>query len=136
MESVIASFACSTVSYDPELRLGLVVWKGTPDFEEYKKPFMCLLDYADSHPIENFYSDVIQQGAVPVEFRKWFESEMVPAAKAKGLQRTVIITTDNPLKKYYLNMLLIVVNKFDIPIRIFSTKEQALGWIKNELVAV
>ncbi|MBY0425042.1 MAG: STAS/SEC14 domain-containing protein, partial [Cytophagales bacterium] len=122
---------CSKVYFDADYQLGIIVWDGNPDFDEYKKPFKTLLKHAETHVVSNFLSDITKQGVVSVENRKWFEKEMIPAAKERGLKRSAIVTSDNPFKKYYLNMVLMVVNKFGIPIKVFTKKEEALVWIKT-----
>ncbi len=136
MEELIAEYECSKVYYNPELKLAKIIWDGSPGTLEYKKPFQKLLNHAETHKIENFLSDITKQGIISIENRKWFERQAVPEAKAAGLKRTAIVTSDNPFKKHYISMLLIVVNTFNMPVRVFNNQEKAEKWLVEEMTTV
>lgn len=120
------------VYYDEQMLLGMVIWDGTPpDFEAYKKPFLSLLNHSRTKRIENFLSDTRNQGVIAVEYRKWFEQEMMEKAKKGGLKRGAVVTGNNVFKRYYLNMLLSASNKFGIPMKIFSDVESAKEWLMS-----
>jgi hypothetical protein len=91
-----------------------------------------LLDFAKTHTITRFLSDTREQGVVSPENRKWFEKEMVPAAIKAGLKRSAVITGSNVFKRYYINMILSAVNKFNMPFKIFSDEESAIKFLMEE----
>jgi hypothetical protein len=107
------------------LKIGKIVWNGAPNFDEYKKPFMHLLNVAKSKPVENVLSDITHQGVISVDNRNWFEKEILPKAISVGMQRIAVVTSDNPFKKYYINMLLLVFRKFDVQMKAFSSEKSA-----------
>lgn len=131
MDTFLKEYKCSKTYYNEKLRLAKVVWNGIPDFEEYISPFTDLITHAESHFIENFLSDTTNQGIISTDSRKWFEMHMVPLAKKKGLKRVAIVIANNPFKRYYANMLLMVLNKFDMPMKVFSDTESAEKWIAS-----
>lgn len=121
------------VVYDDQREIGKIIWSGNPKADEYKKPFNVLLDYARAgHPATRFLSDTRNQGVVSPENRKWFEKEMLPAAIAAGLKRAAAITGGNVFKRYYLNMILSTVNKFNMPFKIVSDEESAIKFLMEE----
>jgi len=133
METVLFDEGYVRVIYDDEMKLGKVVWSGNPDNEQYKKPFLALLEHAkNGYPVLRFLSDTRGQGIVNPENRKWFEKEMVPAALDKGLKRAAVISGGNAFKLYYLNMILSAVNKFDMPFKIFKDEEKAIDFLMEE----
>ena len=130
MKKILLDSDYAEASYDEELKLGKVVWKRKTTTEEYQYAFMVLLDHAKDNPSENFMSDIRNQSIVSPENRKWFETEMVPKAIDAGLKRVAIIFDGNVFKKYYINMIIKVTNKFGVPLKMFSTEEEAIEWFK------
>jgi hypothetical protein len=121
------------VIYDSDRLLGKIIWSGSPTQEQYKKPFLVLLDYAaKGNVITRFLSDTRDQGVVNPENRKWFEKEMVPAAMKAGLKRAAAITNANVFKRYYVNMIISAVNKFNMPLKVFSDEESAIQFLMEE----
>ncbi|PLX22730.1 MAG: hypothetical protein C0599_05740 [Salinivirgaceae bacterium] len=119
------------LSYEAELRLGKVRWKKKGTTEEYRDAFIRMLDYAKTSPIENFLSDIRNQGVVSPENRKWFEAEMLPKAIKAGLKRAGSVFDGNAFKKYYMNMIIKVSGKFGLPLKLFNTEEEAIEWFKS-----
>jgi hypothetical protein len=133
MEKELMKESYVRVVYDSEKFLGKVIWSGSPTNEQYKKPFLVLLDWAaKGNKVSRFLSDTRDQGVVNPENRKWFEKEMVPAAMKAGLKRSAVITGANVFKRYYINMILSAVNKFNMPFKFFSDEESAVNFLMEE----
>src|SRR5687767_13935170 len=125
MEQKILEASYVTVYYIADKSLGKIVWHGVPTSEEYKKPFITLIDLAKKGSnVTRFLSDIRKQGIVSPDSRKWFEKEMVPAAIANGLKRAAVISGGNAFKTYYINLILSTVNKFNLPFKIFNDEEK------------
>lgn len=122
------------VYYDAEKQLGKIVWSGIATSpQQYKEPFLKLLELTkQGRPVVRFLSDTREQGVVNPQNRKWFEQEMVPNAIEAGLKRSAAISSGNVFKRYYLNMILSAVNKFNMPFKIFSDEESAVEWLMKE----
>ena len=133
MDELIFENRVCKVYYNESLSLGKVVWNGGPTLEEYKEPFLSLIEYSKKRTIHNFISDIILQGTQSQKNRSWFEEVMMPMAIEHGLKRGAIVTNANPFKKFYINMLLRVSNKFGLPVQIFGDQKEAEAWIKNFL---
>ena len=132
MEKIFES-PSATVYYLPDKTMGKIVWHGAPLFEDYKQPFMVLINLAkDGTTVTRFLSDIREQGIVSPDSRKWFEKEMVPAAIQYGLKRAAVISGGNAFKMYYINLILGAVNKFDLPFKIFGDEEKAIEFLMKE----
>lgn len=131
MRNIILDTDYAKVSHEPELKLGKIQWKRKTSLEEYQYAFITLVEFAKSHETQNFLSDIREQSVVSPENRKWFEEEMIPKAIDVGLQRAGVIFDGNVFKKYYLNMIIKVTNKFGLPLKIFNTEEEAIEWFKS-----
>lgn len=132
MEEIILKLPCVTVTYLPDKELGKIVWHGNPG-DDYRKPFLALIDWAKKgYKVTRFLSDVRKQGVVSPDNRKWFEAEMVPAAMAHGLRRAAVQTDSNAFKRYYLNLILSAVNKFNMPFKIFSDESRAIEFLMEQ----
>lgn len=130
MEVELIKESYVTVTCDLERLIGKVVWSGSPSPEQYKKAFLALLDHAKKgNKMTRFLSDTRNQGIVNPENRKWFEREMVPAAINAGLTRAAVITNGNAFKRYYINLILSTVNKFNVPFKIFSDEQEAINFL-------
>jgi hypothetical protein len=133
MERKILEASYATVYYIEDKSLGKIVWHGVLTSEEYKKPFLALIDLAKKgNSVTRFLSDIRKQGIVSPENRKWFEKEMVPAAVANGLKRAAVVTSGNAFKTYYINLILSTVNKFDLPFKIFNDDEKAIEFLMKD----
>lgn len=131
MKEIIKDTDFAEISYDRELILGKIEWKRKTNTEEYHFAFETLLDFAQKNPSDNFLSDITRQNVVSPENRKWFEIEMLPKAIEAGLKRVAVVFDGNVFKKYYLNMILKVTNKFKLPMKVFTSEEDALEWFKS-----
>jgi hypothetical protein len=121
----------ATVTYDPEKRMMVLVWSGSPTKEEYKKPFLTMIDYGRKYPVDSMISDISNQGIISPDNRKWFEKEMMPQAVEAGLKRGAIVTSGNAFKLYYINLILSAVNKFPIATKLFNNQRDAFTWIDS-----
>ncbi len=131
MEKLIFEGKIYKVYYDSSLYMGKVVWNGNPSLEEYKQPYEFILNFAKTNRVDNFLADTINQGVVSPDARKWFETSVFPRAVALGLKRGAVVSSANAFKKYYLNAILSAVNKFGVPVKIFSDTESAINWFKS-----
>ncbi len=131
MRKTILDTDYAGITYDSGLKMGKIEWKRKTTTEEYRHSFMVLLEFAKDNPADNFLSDTTNQGVVSPENRKWFETEMLPQAIEIGLKRAGVIFDGNVFKKYYLNMIIKVSNKFGVPIRLFNSEEEAILWFKD-----
>ncbi|MBL3657330.1 hypothetical protein [Fulvivirga sediminis] len=124
-----------TVLYDESLQLGKIIWTEDKSLtiEQYQKPFQVLLDWSQgSKMVTLFLSDTRNQGVVSPENRKWFEYEMLPAAIKGGLKRAAVISGGNVFKRYYLNILLSAVNKFNLPFKICGDEASAMKFLTGK----
>jgi hypothetical protein len=129
--STIPVFAApyATATYHPEKRLIVLIWDGNPNGDEYKKPFMAMIEFGKRNPVDGMLSDISNQGIISPENRKWFEKEMMPQAVGAGLKQAAIVTNGNAFKMYYINIILSAVNKFPITTKLFNKREDALAWL-------
>ena len=131
MKQVIYDYDYAQISYDPSIKMGMVAWKHKPNNSEYQNAFEVLIEYSKKHPVENFLSDIRNQGIVSPENRKWFESVMIPKAIDHGLKRAAAVFDGNVFKKYYVNMIIQVINKYKIPLKVFTSEEEAIHWFQG-----
>ena len=113
MKNIILDTDYAEVSHESEFKLGKI------------------REYAKNHEAQNFLSDIREQSVVSPENRKWFEEIMIPQAIDVGLKRAAVIFDGNVFKKYYLNMIIKVTNKFGLPLKIFNSEEEAIEWFKS-----
>ncbi|HKK58703.1 MAG TPA: hypothetical protein VJ937_04450 [Salinivirga sp.] len=129
--NIIEDNEYAEVSYDADLKLGKIIWKKKTPTEEYRHAFTTLLEFSKTHDVDNFLSDIRNQGVVAPENRKWFESEMLPKAIKAGLKRAGSVFDGNVFKKYYMNMIIKVSNKFGMPLKLFNSEAEAIEWFKS-----
>jgi len=131
MKDLIFETSYAKVTFDSEKRLMVLVWDGSPTQEEYKKPFLTMLEYGQKTQVDGMLSDISKQGIINPDNRKWFEKEMMPKAVAAGLKRGAIVTNGNAFKLYYINLILSAVNKFPITTKLFNNQQDALDWLDS-----
>lgn len=105
---------------------------GTPILNSIRSLFFALLALAEKGtPVRKFISDIRKQGVINPGSRKWFESEMMPAAIQEGLVCAAFIFDGNAFKKYYMNMINPASGKFGLPLKLFNTEEEAVDWLNK-----
>jgi hypothetical protein len=119
----------ATVTYDINKRQLLLIWDGNPRVDEYRKPFMSMIEFGRKNPVDSIFSDTSKQGIINPENRKWFEKELMPQAADSDLKRAAIVTSGNTFKLYYINIILAAVNKFPITTRLFNKRQDAFTWL-------
>ncbi|ADR21639.1 hypothetical protein MATR_07290 [Marivirga tractuosa] len=121
------------VNYSPEMQLAWIKWKGNVSVEQYRNAFETIYKYAVAgNLVKRFYSDTREQGVVGPENRKWFEKEMLPKAIDQGLEKAGVVSDANVFKRYYLNMILKSVNKFNMPFKICGSDEDVIAFLMED----
>jgi len=118
---------------EPEKDRAILIWKKkvVMNFEQFQIVYNAILDYQKQSAVSYFISDVRDQGAMPPNYRKWFQEVVIPTAVKFGLKKTVIIFDGNVFKKYYLNHILDTGVKFGLPMKFVASMEEAEKWLKN-----
>jgi hypothetical protein len=135
MSRSIFSEPYANVTFLPEKRQLILVWDGNPSSEEYRRPFMTMIEFGRKNPVDSMISDISKQGIISPENRKWFEKEMMPQAVGAGLKRAAIVTSGNVFKLYYINIILAAVNKFPMTVKLFNKREEAIAWLDTFTVS-
>ena len=131
-DKIIYKTDIAIVSYSKERELVTTVWNSKKvTFKEYQEPFLAAIEFQKKVFVSNYISDIREQYIIPPEFRKWFQTEILPKAYAAGVKRSAIIFNGNVFKKYYLNNIMNSVKKFGAPIKFFSTMEEAHIWLES-----
>ena len=131
-DKIIYKTDIAIVSYSKERMLVETVWKSKKlTFKEYQEPFLAAIEFQKRTLVTNYISDIREQNIIPPDFRKWFQTEILPKAYAAGIKRSAIIFNGNIFKKYYLNNIMNSVKKFGAPIKFYSTPEEAYKWFET-----
>lgn len=116
------------IFYDEEKFCLQVIWKPEMNDDDYKNVFNYCIDYAQEHRVDSFLSDIRNQKIISPETRKWFEEDVLPRAVSTGLKMGAIIFSGNVFKKYYANHILTRTKKFALPIKFFTSIDDAYKW--------
>jgi len=123
----------AVVTYMQGFKMVKIEWRDAVEFEEYKHTFETVLNHAlNGNEILRFCSDIRNQGVVGPENRKWFENELLPRAVKAGLKRATVITDANIFKRYYINLIISKVNKFNMPFKICANDTEAIAFLEKE----
>jgi hypothetical protein len=122
----------SRLSYEEDLKILTITWTNKKlNFEEYQRPFKLALEFMTNKPVENYISDIRNQGIVSPDFRKWLQEVAMPEAAKAGLKRVVGVANVNVFKQYYINHVFQSAKKFGIPFKMFNTIEEAKKWFSE-----
>ncbi|NOQ23810.1 MAG: hypothetical protein GQ564_00470 [Bacteroidales bacterium] len=120
------------LAYEEDLKLLSIIWTDKkPSFEDYQRPFQEALQYMDLKQVENYISDIRNQGVISPDYRKWLQEIAIPDAAKKGLKRIVGVAELNIFKRYYINNVFNSAKKFGMPFKLFDTPEEAKKWFKK-----
>ena len=127
---VIFDESYALVLYVPKYKLIKIVWNGNVTNNQYREAFLVGLEFQEKTGslVRNFLSDVRDQGVINPDNRKWFETVALPRAIKQGLKRAAVVFDGNLFKKYYLNIILQAANYFKLPLKFFSSTEEAYEW--------
>jgi hypothetical protein len=132
-ELVVFSESFARVTHHRAQKMIKVVWNGNFSKDQYKLAIESALEYQakENAPIENYLSNILKQGIVNPESRKWFEQVAIPLAAKQGLKRAAVVFDGNVFKKYYLNLILQASNSYKLPLKFFSSEEEAVTWFQS-----
>lgn len=131
METVFENEFVS-LTYEEDFKLLTITWSNKKiSFEDYQKPFKIGLDFMTKKSVDNYISDIRDQGIISPEFRKWLQETALPEAAKAGLKRVVGVANVNIFKQYYINHVFQSAKKFGMPFKFFSTIEEAKEWFKS-----
>ena len=120
------------ITFDKQNELGLITWKGKCTSEEYREAFNTMLKFQEGVKISRYITDIRKQGVINPTERKWFETYVFPRAVELGVKVSAVIFDGNAFKKYYINVILSVINKFNVPIKIFNTLDDAKTFVMSK----
>lgn len=129
MQEYLLNSHYADVIVEKDNKLGIIIWKASCSDKEYKNAFNVLLEKQKQILLENFMSDIKNQGVVSPSSRKWFETYAMPTAIKQGLKKASVVLSANIFKKYYINVLLKHSKKFGLPMKAFSSEEDARRWL-------
>jgi hypothetical protein len=122
----------SKLSYEEDLKVLTITWTNKKlTLEEYQKPFKIALEFMTRRPVENYISDIRDQGIISPEYRKWLQEVAMPEAAKAGLKRVVGVANVNIFKQYYINNVFQSAKKFGLPFKMFNTTEDAKKWFSE-----
>ncbi len=132
-EKIILDDSYVIVTFHYSIKTIKVVWKGSFSMEQYQRAIEAALNYQlkEKLSVDNYLSNILKQGIVNPESRKWFEKVAMPRAVNQGLKRAAVVFDGNVFKKYYLNLILQASNAFKLPLKFFNSEEDALKWFKS-----
>jgi len=132
-EIVIFQENFATITYHSKQEMIKVVWNGAISKEQYQMAIEKALDFhqKEGPRIENYLSNILNQGIVSPESRKWFEVVALPRGVKQGMKKAAVIFDGNIFKKYYLNLILQASNAYKLPLKFFSTEEEAIKWFES-----
>lgn len=125
-DNILFKEAFASVYYASDLQLAGVVWHGSFKEQDYINLFNRLIEELSGSKVVGFYSDIRQQGVVPVAARKEFERTFSPKGKEMGIDRTGVVTDASPFKKYYLNTITKVTGR---PVKLTSDPDEAIRYV-------
>lgn len=122
----------ASLTYEEDYKLLTITWTNKKiSFEEYRKPFEMAIDFMTENPVDNYISDIREQGIISPNYRKWLQETAFPEAAKAGLKRVVGVANVNIFKQYYINHVFQSAKKFGIPFKMFTTIEEAKEWFKK-----
>jgi hypothetical protein len=132
-EIVIFQENFATITYHSKQEMIKVVWNGAISKEQYQMAIEKALDFQQKEGphIENYLSNILNQGIVSPESRKWFELVALPRGVKQGLKKAAVVFDGNIFKKYYLNLILQASNAYKLSLKFFSTEEEAIKWFES-----
>lgn len=132
-EKIIFSENHVKITYHHNIKTVKVVWNGAFSKEQYQHAIEAALDFhlKGDFPVDNYLSDILKQGIVNPESRKWFEQVAMPRAVKQGLKRAAIVFDGNVFKKYYINLILQATNAYKLPLKFFSSEQEAIMWFQS-----
>jgi len=132
-EVVVLSESYVRITYHPDLKMVKVVWNGSFSMEQYQSALEFTLNYQqkESLVIDNYLSNIVKQGIVNPSNRKWFEQVALPRATKQGLKRAAVVFDGNIFKKYYLNLILQTSKIYKLPLKFFSSENEAIIWFQS-----
>jgi len=132
-EIVVFNENFARITYHPSHKMIKVVWNGAFSKEQYQSALEIALEYQKKEgvSIENYLSNIVSQGIVNPESRKWFEQVAIPRATKQGLRRAAVVFDGNIFKKYYLNLILQASNAYKLPLKFFNSEIDAIKWFNS-----
>jgi len=132
-EVVLLEESFVRITFHPDLKMVKVVWTASFSIEQYQSALEFALDYQKKEevPVENYLSNIVKQGIVNPNTRKWFEHVALPRATKQGLKRAAVVFDGNAFKKYNLNLILQTSKIYKLPLKFFNTEEEAINWFQS-----
>ena len=132
MFKTVVNIPVIQITYNSHEKLLYLDWKKEASIEEYQRAMIECLEFGRVYKVENLISDIRKQKQINPDNRKWFKSQILPtASKDLNLKRAGIIYDGSWLQKKYLKNIMRSAEKYELHIKMFTSEESALRWIRK-----
>jgi hypothetical protein len=124
-------FESDTISlnYLKTERLLELIWKKNPSSTEFREIFTSALQFAQSHKISFFLSDMRNEGLIDLNNLKWLESEIIPAAIKIGIKKIAMVSEETFYSTLYAEIIKKKLENSPIQVRILAVRNEATDWL-------
>lgn len=125
-----------TITYDDELQLGSAIWNGFLSSEEFRDCIETCLRLMEERKPLRWLGDNRKLRAIRKTDQDWFAEHVFPRLAVSSVRRNASIVSEDLFNKMAVEQLIKrAKNLGDMVIKEFDTKEEAMEWLKQPIIA-
>jgi signal transduction histidine kinase len=132
-EQVLLDKESAKLYYDANINNTVIIWKRNINSKEYHEVFDIVLETLRTYNTPAWIADLRNQGRVSAEDQRWFMTSVLPQAVECGLKRIGTIGFSDPIRKEYLQNMLVRAKELGIDLRDFDSIEDVKAWMERSL---
>lgn len=122
----------ATLALNPATQALELEWKKVHDTETYRLMYTKGVEFLNEYKVSRWISDIRNQGVVGPDNSKWMQTEILPKAKAAGLQKIAVVMDSDVFKKFYMKSIEKALDdsKHEL-LQYFGDKAAAEKWVTS-----
>lgn len=124
-----------SISYDPELKLGIATWNGFLSSERFREAVGVCIDLIDEHKLLRWLGDNRKLRVIRQADQDWFVEQVIPRMVAGTIRRNASVVSEDLFNRMAVQQILKRANNLgDMIAKDFENIETAMAWLKEPLV--
>jgi hypothetical protein len=135
MESILKNKLVD-VTYDRAKKLLIYDWHGTVNADLGIETFKATMEFIKNNPCFFVLHDAANMRGTFTKMSDFMSKEVAPNFEKYGGQRSAMVLSTDVFSIYAINQYLKVVKTSQAELKLFKTRELAMGWLEQKMVPV
>ncbi|MFC6996374.1 hypothetical protein [Rufibacter roseus] len=121
-----------TITYEEELQLGIAVWDGFLNSQEFREAITNCVQLIEEHKVLRWLGDNRKMKAIRQADQEWFAEEILPRLQQSSLRRNAVLMSEDFFNRTAVEQIYKrAEGQGEMTTKEFDNRILALAWLKE-----